>query len=61
MDKFQIEETWNKMKAKLQQQYAMLTEDDLQLIDGREDEILNRMEKRLGKTREEVKQVIKSI
>jgi uncharacterized protein YjbJ (UPF0337 family) len=43
---------WFKGKAK--QQYADLTDDDLKYQKGQEDEILGKVQKKLGKTRDEV-------
>lgn len=49
---------WNVMKGKLKQQYAELTDDDLQYVEGKEDELLGRIQKRTGKTKQEVKRFI---
>lgn len=49
---------WNIMKGKLKQQYAELTDDDLQYVEGKEDELLGRIQKRTGKTKQEVKRFI---
>jgi len=46
---------WNVIKGKLKQEYAELTEDDLAYEEGKEDELMGRLQKKLGKTKEEVK------
>jgi uncharacterized protein YjbJ (UPF0337 family) len=46
---------WNEMKGKIKQQYANLTDDDLLYEEGKEDELLGRMQKKTGKTKEELK------
>jgi uncharacterized protein YjbJ (UPF0337 family) len=46
---------WNEMKGKIKQQYANLTDDDLLYEEGKEDELLGRIQKKTGKTKEEVK------
>jgi len=46
---------WNVIKGKLKQEYAELTEDDLAYEEGKEDELIGRLQKKLGKTKEEVK------
>lgn len=51
----------DKMKGKMKQQYAELTDDDLKYQEGKEDEMLGRLQKKLGKTKEEVKSWIDSI
>jgi uncharacterized protein YjbJ (UPF0337 family) len=50
--------TWNIAKGKLKQKFAQLTDDDLQYVEGKEDELLGRIQKRTGRTREEIERVI---
>lgn len=50
----QIKGNWNEIKGKFKQQYADLTDDDLLFEEGKEDELLGRLQKALGKTRAEV-------
>ncbi len=45
---------WNELKGKVKQQYADFTDDDLLYEEGKEDELLGRIQKTTGKTREEV-------
>jgi len=54
MDKLQIKGNWNIIKGKLKKQYADLTDDDLTYDEGREDELLGRLQKRTGESREEI-------
>lgn len=49
---------WKKTKGKLKQQFAMLTDDDLLLVEGKQDELLGRLQAKLGKTKEEVRKLI---
>lgn len=46
---------WNELKGKAKQQYADLTDDDLLYSEGKEDELLGRLQKKIGKTKDEVK------
>ena len=46
------------MKGKLKQQYAKLTDDDLTYVEGKEDELLGRIQKRLGVSAEEARRVL---
>lgn len=48
------------MKGKLKQKYAQLTDDDLTFAEGKDDELLGRLEKQLGKTKEELRMEIES-
>lgn len=50
----QVKGDWNITKGKLKQKFAQLTDDDLMYERGKEDELYGRLEKKLGKTREEV-------
>ncbi len=52
---------WNEIKGKLKQKYAHLTDDDLLLIEGKDDELLGRLQKALNKTREQIREEIDSL
>jgi len=49
------------MAGKLKQQFANLTDDDLLFVEGKEEELLGRLEKKLGKTKEEIRSAIEKI
>ncbi|PWJ58420.1 uncharacterized protein YjbJ (UPF0337 family) [Dyadobacter jejuensis] len=50
----QIKGNWNELKGKLKQEYGDLTDDDLTYAEGKEDELLGKLQQKLGKTRAEV-------
>ena len=52
--KDQLKGNFNIVKGKLQQEFAQLTDDDLTYAEGQEDEFVGRVQKAIGKTREEV-------
>jgi uncharacterized protein YjbJ (UPF0337 family) len=54
----QAKGSWNEIKGKLKQKYGQLTDDDLIFAEGKEDELLGRIQRRLGKNKEEVRQMI---
>ena len=54
----QIKGDWNQVKGKLKQQYGQLTDDDLMYEKGKEDELYGRLQKKLGKTREEIQKLV---
>jgi uncharacterized protein YjbJ (UPF0337 family) len=54
-DKLRLKGNWNELKGKLKQQYADLTDDDLTYSEGKEDELLGRLQKKTGRTRDELK------
>jgi uncharacterized protein YjbJ (UPF0337 family) len=58
MNKLQIKGSWNEVKGKLKQQFGNLTDDDLTFADGKEDELLGRLQKRLGKSKEDIRKMI---
>jgi uncharacterized protein YjbJ (UPF0337 family) len=45
---------WNVIKGKLKQKYADLTDDDLMYVEGREEELLGRLQRKLCRTEEEL-------
>jgi len=49
---------WNVVKGKLKQAYGELTDDDLSYVDGQEDELVGRIQKRIGKTSSDVRQLL---
>ena len=51
----QLKGSWNEVKGKLKQKYGQLTDDDLTFAEGKEDELLGRLQKRLGRTKDEVR------
>ncbi|MCH7412479.1 CsbD family protein [Belliella sp. R4-6] len=52
---------WNEIKGKLKQKYGELTDDDLVYAEGKSEEVLGKIQKRTGKTKEEVKGYIDSL
>jgi len=52
--KTELKGNWNEIKGKLKQKYAILTDDDLLLVEGKKDELLGRLQVKLGKTKEEI-------
>ena len=54
MNTLEIKGDWNITKGKLKQKWAKLTDDDLQYMDGKQDELIGRIQKATGETREAV-------
>jgi uncharacterized protein YjbJ (UPF0337 family) len=50
---------WNIAKGKLKQKWAELTDDDLHYAEGRQDELIGRIQKRTGETRQAVETALK--
>lgn len=54
MNTTEIKGNWNEIKGKLKQQYADLTDDDLMYEEGKEDEMYGKIQKRIGKSKDEI-------
>ena len=61
MSTLQLKGSWNELKGKLKQQYGNLADDDLVFVKGKEDELLGRLQNKLGKTKDEIRQMIEKI
>jgi uncharacterized protein YjbJ (UPF0337 family) len=61
MNKSEIKGTWNEQKGKLKQRFAVLTDNDLMFEEGKKDEMLGRLQKKLGKTKKELQLIIEGI
>jgi uncharacterized protein YjbJ (UPF0337 family) len=61
MDKLQIKGGWNELKGKIKQAYGDLTDDDLVREEGKDDELLGKMQKKTGKSRDELVKWINSL
>jgi uncharacterized protein YjbJ (UPF0337 family) len=58
MTKLQLKGSWNEVKGKLKQKYAQLTDDDLAFAEGKDDELLGRLQQKLGKSKEDLRKEI---
>jgi uncharacterized protein YjbJ (UPF0337 family) len=61
MDTLELKGNWNEKKGKMKQAYGNLTDDDLKYEEGKDDEFLGRLQKKLGKSRDELVKWIKSL
>jgi uncharacterized protein YjbJ (UPF0337 family) len=61
MNTTEVKGNWNEQKGKLKQKFAILTDDDLMLVSGKKEEMLGRLQAKLGKTKEELHKIIASI
>ena len=59
MNTLEIKGDWNITKGKLKEKWAKLTDNDLQYVEGKQDELVGRIQKSTGATREAVEKVIK--
>ena len=52
--KLKLKGDWNETKGKIKKAYAELTDDDLKRDEGNDDELVGRLQQKLGKTKEDV-------
>jgi uncharacterized protein YjbJ (UPF0337 family) len=52
---------WNEKKGKLKQMFAELTDNDLLLVEGKKEEMMGRLQVKLGKTKEELHKIIEAL
>lgn len=57
----ELKGNWNETKGKLKQQFAILTDSDVLLVEGKHDEMLGRLQVKLGKTKEEIQKLISEL
>ena len=60
-NKEEIKGNWNEQKAKLKKKFAALTDNDLMYEKGKKDEMLAKLQVKLGKTKEELNKIIETL
>jgi uncharacterized protein YjbJ (UPF0337 family) len=61
MEKLIIKGDWNILKGKLKQLFGNLTDDDLLYIKGKEEELVGRIQRRVGKTKQQVIELLSKL
>ncbi|MBN1989331.1 MAG: CsbD family protein [Bacteroidales bacterium] len=61
MNKIELKGNWNEKKGKLKQAYAILTDDDFLFDEGKKDEMLGRIQIKIGKTKEEFSKIMEEL
>ena len=56
-----IKGNWDEQKGKLKQKFAKLTDNDLMFVEGKKDEMLGKLQIKLGKTKEELHKIIQEL
>ena len=57
MNKLNIKGNWNEVAGKIKQQFASLKEDDMLFKEGKKEELLGRLQQKIGKTEEEIRKL----
>jgi uncharacterized protein YjbJ (UPF0337 family) len=58
MTTLDLKANWNQIKGSLRQRYAILTDDDLNFVEGKGEELLGRLQEKLGIGAEELQHVL---
>jgi len=61
MSDLQLKGKWNEIKGKVKQAYASLTDDDLKYEEGKDDELLGKLQQKTGKGRDELVKWLKEL
>ena len=59
--KLKLKGNWNEVKGKIKKKYSNLTDDDLLYEEGKDDELLGKIQQKIGQSKEEVKKWIESL
>jgi uncharacterized protein YjbJ (UPF0337 family) len=61
MNTTELKGTWDEQKGKLKQKFAQLTDDDLLFAEGKKDEMMGKLQIKLGKTKEEMYKALEEL
>lgn len=61
MNTTELKGNWEEQKGKLKQAFATLTDDDLLFAEGKKDEMMGRLQIKLGKTKEEMHKILSDL
>jgi uncharacterized protein YjbJ (UPF0337 family) len=61
MNTTQLTGNWEEQKGKLKQKFAILTDNDILMLEGKKEEMLGRLQIKLGKTKEELQKIISEL
>ncbi|MBW8324269.1 MAG: CsbD family protein [Prolixibacteraceae bacterium] len=56
-----LQGNWEEIKGKLKQKFAILTDNDVLLLEGKKEEMLGKLQIKLGKTKEELQKIISEL
>ena len=58
MNEYIIKEKWAQLKGKAQEKWGELTNDDLDIIEGKRDQLAGKIREKYGRTKEEAEKEI---
>jgi uncharacterized protein YjbJ (UPF0337 family) len=61
MNTTELKGNWSEQKGKLKKKFAMLTDNDLMFAEGKKEEMMGKLQVKLGKTKEELHKIIAAL
>ena len=61
MNTTEVKGHWDEQKGKLKQKFAQLTDNDLLFTEGKKEEMMGKLQIKLGKTKEELHEIISAL
>lgn len=61
MNTTELKGNWEEQKGKLKQKFASLTDDDLLFAEGKKEEMLGKIQVKLGKSKEELHKILSDL
>jgi uncharacterized protein YjbJ (UPF0337 family) len=61
MNTTELKGNWDEQKGKLKQKFAALTDNDLMFAIGKKEEMFGRLQKKLGKSKEELYKIVSEL
>ncbi len=58
MESNQLKGSWAIVKGKIKEKWAELTDDDINEIDGKKDQLIGKIQQKYGQTKEQVQQMV---
>jgi uncharacterized protein YjbJ (UPF0337 family) len=61
MNTTELKGNWEEQKGKLKQKFATLTDNDLMFAEGKKEEMMGKLQVKLGKSKEELHDILSSL
>lgn len=61
MNDLKFKGNWNEIKGKLKERFGVLTDNDLAYKEGQEEQLLGNLQQKLGKSKDEIKKIIREL
>ena len=61
VNKLELKGNWNQIKGKLKEKFGQLTDNDLTYAEGKEEQLIGRIQEKTGKTRKEIEKEIENL